>query len=274
MRCAGRALPVRHVGSVDVFLEALGHARPGDVLVVDNGGRLDEACVGDHVTLEVQKAGLHGIVIWGLHRDTDELVNIGLPLFSLGTMATGPQRLDPRPADSMQSARFGHWNITQQDIVACDSDGVLFIPERARHKPIRRISRTSEKIGWCNRRMRFVPGCDPKTSRGEACVGGGIGNLATPRRSPSEWRSMWRAIWVRLMEQKPDYAAPFKRSSISRIIATISALGPASDRQFQLPMLADTIGKALNRLNVSLVSEIQERGMAIPSLSALAGNPA
>ena len=128
MRCAGRALPVRHVGSVDVFLEALEHARPGDVLVVDNGGRLDEACVGDLVTLEVQKAGLHGIVIWGLHRDTDELLSIGLPLFSLGTMATGPQRLDPHPADSMKSARVGHWNITQQDVVACDSDGVLFMP--------------------------------------------------------------------------------------------------------------------------------------------------
>jgi regulator of RNase E activity RraA len=122
------------VGSVDVFLEALGHARPGDVLVVDNGGRLDEACVGDLVALEVQKAGLHGIVIWGLHRDTDELVSIGLPLFSLGTMATGPQRLDPRPADSMQSARVGHWNITQQDVVACDSDGVLFIPEEQLQK--------------------------------------------------------------------------------------------------------------------------------------------
>ena len=130
MRCAGRALPVRHVGSVDIFLEALEHAQPGDVLVVDNGGRIDEACVGDLVTLEVQKAGLHGIVIWGLHRDTDELVSIGLPVFSLGTMATGPQRLDSRPADSMQSARFGPWNITQEDVVACDSDGVLFMPEK------------------------------------------------------------------------------------------------------------------------------------------------
>jgi regulator of RNase E activity RraA len=29
----------------------------------------------------------------------------------------------------MQSARVGHWNITQHDIVACDSDGVLFMPE-------------------------------------------------------------------------------------------------------------------------------------------------
>ena len=105
VRCAGRALPVRYVGSVDVFLEALERARPGDVLVVDNESRLDEACVGDLVTLEVQKGGLHGIVIWGLHRDTDELVSIGLPLFRLGTMATGPLRLDPRRADSMKSAR-------------------------------------------------------------------------------------------------------------------------------------------------------------------------
>ena len=32
--------------------------------------------------------------------------------------------------------------------------------------------------------------------------------------------------------------------------------------------------KALNRLNESLVSEIQERAIAIPSRSPLAGNPA
>jgi 4-hydroxy-4-methyl-2-oxoglutarate aldolase len=38
---------VQHVGSVHIFLEALADASPGDVLVVDNAGRLDEACVGD-----------------------------------------------------------------------------------------------------------------------------------------------------------------------------------------------------------------------------------
>jgi 4-hydroxy-4-methyl-2-oxoglutarate aldolase len=36
---AGRALPARHYGSVDVFLEAFSSAGYGDVLVVDNGGR-------------------------------------------------------------------------------------------------------------------------------------------------------------------------------------------------------------------------------------------
>jgi 4-hydroxy-4-methyl-2-oxoglutarate aldolase len=41
-RLASRVLPVRHYGSVDIFLEALETGQPGDVLVVDNGGRTDE----------------------------------------------------------------------------------------------------------------------------------------------------------------------------------------------------------------------------------------
>ena len=69
-RLAGRVCPARHAGSVDAFLEAFETAAPGDVLVVDNGGLLDEACVGDLVALEAQAAGVEGMVIWGLHRDT------------------------------------------------------------------------------------------------------------------------------------------------------------------------------------------------------------
>jgi hypothetical protein len=61
-RIAGRALPARHYGSVDVFLEAFAHAERGDVLVVDNGGRTDEACVGDLAVLEAEAAGLAGLV--------------------------------------------------------------------------------------------------------------------------------------------------------------------------------------------------------------------
>src|SRR6187431_1995160 len=62
MRVFGRVLPAKHVGSVDVFLEAIDSSQPGEVLVVDNGGRLDEACVGDLIALEAEAAGLGGIV--------------------------------------------------------------------------------------------------------------------------------------------------------------------------------------------------------------------
>src|SRR5438876_10171691 len=57
-RLVGRASPARHVGSVDVFLEALEGAAPGDLLVVDTGGRLDDSCVGNHEALEVRDAEL------------------------------------------------------------------------------------------------------------------------------------------------------------------------------------------------------------------------
>ncbi|MDH6133522.1 regulator of RNase E activity RraA [Kitasatospora sp. MAA4] len=127
-RLAGRVSPVRHVGSVDIFLEAFETAEPGDVLVVDNAGRLDESCVGDLVALEAQAAGLAGIVIWGLHRDTVDILAIGLPVFSLGTIPTGPQRLDDRPADALESATVGEWTVGRADVVLGDEDGVLFVP--------------------------------------------------------------------------------------------------------------------------------------------------
>jgi regulator of RNase E activity RraA len=128
MRVAGRVLPAVHSGSVDVFLEAVSTARPGDVLVADNGGRLDEACIGDLAALDAAAGGVAGIVIWGLHRDTADILRIGMPLFSLGALPTGPQRLDPRSAGALAAARVGEWSVTSEDAVFGDEDGVLFVP--------------------------------------------------------------------------------------------------------------------------------------------------
>lgn len=127
-RVAGRVRPVRHYGSVDVFLEALEHSAPGDVLVVDNGGRRDEACIGDRMVLESKNTGISGIVVWGLHRDTRGIVEIGLPVFSLGACPTRPLRLDPRGSDVFTSARVGTWTIGPDDIVIGDENGLIFVP--------------------------------------------------------------------------------------------------------------------------------------------------
>jgi 4-hydroxy-4-methyl-2-oxoglutarate aldolase len=131
-RVAGRALPARHYGSVDVFLEALSGAEHGDVLLIDDGGRSDQACVGDLAALEAEAAGLAGLVVWGLHRDTPELVEIDLPVFSYGSYAPGPLRLDEREPDGLETARFGPHLVSRDDIVFGDDDGVLFVAaERA-----------------------------------------------------------------------------------------------------------------------------------------------
>lgn len=135
-RLSGRVLPVRHYGSVDIFLEALQAGQAGDVLVVDNGGTTDEGCVGDLTALETKACGLAGIIIWGCHRDTAELIEIGFPIFSYGICLAGPLRIDRRDQDAFTSAHFGDAIVTKKDIVFADADGVLFVASGQAEKVI------------------------------------------------------------------------------------------------------------------------------------------
>ena len=97
------------------------------MFVIDNQGRTDEACIGDLTVIEAQSAGHSGMLVWGLHRDTTELLNIEVPVLSYGTCSAGPRRADEPEPDALVSAQFGDFNVTGDHCVFADDDGAVFV---------------------------------------------------------------------------------------------------------------------------------------------------
>lgn len=127
-KAAGPARPARHAGSTDVFLEAMAAARKGDVLVIDNGGRNDEGCIGDLVVGEALMSGIAATICWGTHRDTSAILAMGARVWSLGTCPNGPLELRTRVTTALSAASLGHHvTVTLDDYVFADDDGVIVV---------------------------------------------------------------------------------------------------------------------------------------------------
>ena len=127
-KISGPVRPAKHAGSTDVFLEAIAASKRGEVLVIDNVGRLDEGCIGDLVAGEAHVAGLAGIVVYGAHRDTAAIEAIGIPVWSLGTCPAGPQELRTRSVHALEAASLGgHVTVTRDDFIFADIDGVVVV---------------------------------------------------------------------------------------------------------------------------------------------------
>ena len=153
---AGRALPLRYGGVADPLLELIRVAAPGDVLVVDNQGRVDEGCIGELLALEAHTAGVGGLIVWGAHRDTAALVSSGLPVFSYGPCPARQRR--PAGQGPTPPAQFGSFVVGRDDVVFADADGVVFVNDEV----IAELLRAAAAIG------------DTKRGRAEA-VRGGVG---------------------------------------------------------------------------------------------------
>ena len=65
-------------------LEAVKRGRPGDVLVIDQAGRMDVNSYGGVAGFTTRHFGLAGCVIDGVTRDIDEYKQLNLPVYGRG----------------------------------------------------------------------------------------------------------------------------------------------------------------------------------------------
>lgn len=126
----GPAFTVKYVpastpaGSVGDFLDDVA---PGDIVVIDNGGRTDCTVWGDIMTLYAGQRKIAATVIDGVCRDVNKAIADDYPLFTKGRfMRTGKDRVQ---VDGINVAvSIGQTRVCARDIVVADANGVVVVP--------------------------------------------------------------------------------------------------------------------------------------------------
>ncbi|MFW5982555.1 MAG: 3-hexulose-6-phosphate synthase [Candidatus Brocadiia bacterium] len=127
LHMVGRALTVwTYPGDWAKPVEAIDRADPGQVLVIDAGGR-PPAVWGEMATLSCVQRKLAGVVINGAIRDTMNIREMKFPAFS---RQITPVAGEPR-GQGMIDVRlhFGGQRIRTGDWIVGDDDGVVVIPK-------------------------------------------------------------------------------------------------------------------------------------------------
>ncbi len=78
---AGLTKSKNHLG-----VKAIEQAEAGDIVIIDNGGRLDTSCWGGILTNGAKMKGLSAVVVDGAVRDLDDSIEAGFPVYARGTV--------------------------------------------------------------------------------------------------------------------------------------------------------------------------------------------
>ena len=114
-------------GDILYVLKAVDLIRAGDVLVVDGGGRLDAAVIGDITGQALAGLGCDGLVVDGAVRDLDGLDAAGLPTFATGAHpATGSNQ---GPGAINVVVQCGGVTVRPGDVVRGDASGLVVVPK-------------------------------------------------------------------------------------------------------------------------------------------------
>jgi len=129
-KAVGTAFTVRYrpcgvvKGTVGDFMDDV---QPGQVIVIDNGGRTYGTVWGDIMTVYAQKRGISGTVIDGVCRDLPRILQSKYPIFTRGGfMVTGKDRVE---VDGINvPVAISDVQVRPNDIVVCDDSGVIIVP--------------------------------------------------------------------------------------------------------------------------------------------------
>ncbi|NGO54080.1 RraA family protein [Allomesorhizobium camelthorni] len=100
--------------------------RPGDVLVVDGGGNVEQALVGEIMMARARAMGVAGFVIDGAIRDVAAFRDGDFPCFARGVTHRGPYKSGP--GEINVPVNIDGMVVMPGDIVLGDNDGVVAFP--------------------------------------------------------------------------------------------------------------------------------------------------
>jgi regulator of RNase E activity RraA len=124
---AGPALTVKtRPGDNLMIHKAIDMAAPGDIIVVDAGGVLTNALIGELMLAHATKSGVGGFVINGAIRDAAALRASSLPVFAAGVTHRGPYK--DGPGEINLPIAIDGMVIMAGDLVLGDDDGMLAVP--------------------------------------------------------------------------------------------------------------------------------------------------
>jgi regulator of RNase E activity RraA len=139
MELVGSALTVwtRPCDNIAIY-KALEMAQPNDVLVIATNGYTTNSVSGELTTLVGRARGLAGMVIDGMVRDSQEIIEIGLPVFARGLTPNSPFK--DGPAKINVPVTCGGISVTPGDIVVGDADGVVVVPQESAEATLERVA--------------------------------------------------------------------------------------------------------------------------------------
>jgi 4-hydroxy-4-methyl-2-oxoglutarate aldolase len=148
-RLCGRAFTVRYVtagspaGTVGDYLDDVA---PGEVVVLDNGGRVDCTVWGDILTTMAANRAVAGTVIDGVCRDVQRALGLDYPIYSRGRfMRTGKDRVEV--SDVGRPVTIARVNVRPGDLLVGDADGVLSVPQDLEDEVLAIADQIAEREG-------------------------------------------------------------------------------------------------------------------------------